>query len=60
MAEPRDGERDAHNGNSNAKPKTRKICDMKNFDFGDQILFKFDDLGVVGKLTTPSIQIWQN
>ena len=38
-------------------PRTHKICDIKNLDFVDQILFKFDDFGVVGKRTTRSIQI---
>ena len=38
-------------------PRTHKICDIKNFDFVDQNLSKFDDFGVFGKLGLRSIQI---
>ena len=41
-------------------PRTHKNCDIKNFDFVDQNLSKFDDCGVFGKLGLRSIQIWQN
>ena len=43
------------------KPRTRvKICDIRILDLVDQNLSKFDDFGVVGKLTTRSIQILWN